>query len=205
MISAAAPGAGDRTTFGAGLRTLAAAVLLVGTLSACSDGDSPPSRDDGSSSRDAALEVELASGTAGLDTQEQSAVQNAIGDVLSQYVVDGFLGDYPREDFVKSLDDFTARAARGAARDIELLTAARFARSDGVRAKKLLARISCLTVAGEVVGATAHVDFAFEVSHGKATPQPVTLRGRFLLDQENGQWSIFGYDVLRDDAERVGS
>lgn len=205
MIGAA--GGGGLATVGARIRLLATAALAVVALSACTD-DNPSASDGGrggTSSKGAALEVELASGTEGLDTRERSDVQDAIGDVLSEYVVGGFLGDYPREDFVRSFDHFTARAARGAVRDIDLLTAARFSGSDGVRPTKLLAKISCLTVAGEVVAATAHVDFAFEVTEGKAAPQPATLRGRFLLDQKDGEWSIFGYDVLRDDAERVGS
>jgi hypothetical protein len=125
--------------------------------------------------------------------------------VLSKYVVDGFLGDYPREDFVQSFDAFTAGAARGAARDIDLLTAARFSGSDGVKATRLVAKISCLTVDGEVLGATAHVDFAFEATQGKAAPVPISLRGRFMLDKDAGEWSIFGYDVNRDDAERADS
>ena len=182
---------------------LACALLLAGCLSACG-GSSPP--DDGPGPpKDAALEVDLVSGTAGLDTEERAEVQSTIGDVLSEYVVEGFLGDYPREDFVRALDQFTAGAARGAARDIDLLTAARFSGSDRVRATRLRARISCLTVEGDVVGATAHVDFAFAVRGGRAAPQQVTLSGRFMLDRDEGTWSIFGYDVVRDDAERVTS
>ncbi len=56
-----------------------------------------------------------------------------------------------------------------------------------------------------MLGATAHVDFAFEVTDGKGAPQAVSLRGRFMLEEDDGDWSIFGYDVVRDDAERVDS
>jgi len=203
MVDVAAPGAGGGgSTLLRHLRALVVAALVAGSLSACSD---PEATAGEPGPKDAALEVRLTSGTEGLDTGARSQVQNDLGDVLSEYVVDGFLGDYPREDFVRSLDAFTAGAARGAARDIDLLTAARFGRSDGLRATRLLAEISCLTVEGDVVGATAHVDFRFEVADGDAPPQPVTLRGRFLMDREDGTWSIFGYDVVRDDAERVGS
>ncbi len=127
MVSVAAPDRSGGSTVGAGLRAFAAAVLLAGALTACND-DSPPDSRPGDG---AALEVKLASGTDGLDAQERSEVQNAVTDVLSKYVVDGFLGDYPREDFVQSFDSFTSGAARGAARDIDLLTGARFAESDG--------------------------------------------------------------------------
>ena len=204
MVRVAAPGGGDGPTRRAVPRTLVAALLLTGALSGCSDSGSG-STGNGSNSRDAALEVELAAGAEGLDTQARSEVQNDVGDVLSEYVVDGFLGDYPRENFVGSLEVFTAGAARGAARDIDLLTAARFASSDGVRATKLLAEVSCLTVGGEVAAATAHVDFGFEVADGDRPPQRVSLRGRFMLTRVDDTWSIFGYDVVRDDAERVTS
>ena len=182
---------------------LAAAMLLVATCCACSTSD-PPRSGDGSTGK-AALEVELASGTQGLDDQERSAVQDSIGDVLSAYLVDGFLGTYPREDFVKVARRLHGRGGAGGRPGPDLLTASRFAESDGVRPKKLHATVSCLTVAGEVVAATAHVDFAFEALDGKAAPRPVTLRGRFMLEKDGKKWSIPGYDVLRDDAERVGS
>ena len=68
-----------------------------------------------------------------------------------------------------------------------------------------MAEVSCLTVEGEVLAATAHVDFGFEVSDGEGPPQRVTLRGRLMLDRVDETWSIFGYDVVRDDAERVTS
>jgi hypothetical protein len=31
------------------------------------------------------------------------------------------------------------------------------------------------------------------------TTRPLALDGRFLLDNEDGTWSIFGYDVRFDD------
>ena len=201
MVSASAPDRSGGSTVGAGLRAFAAAVLLAGALTACND-DSPPDSRPGDG---AALEVKLVSGTDDLDAQERSEVQNSVTDVLSKYVVEGFLGDYPREDFVQSFDSFTSGAARGAAGDIDLLTGARFAESEGVRATKLLAKISCLTDDDDVLGATAHVDFAFEVTDGKGAPQAVSLRGRFMLEEDDGDWSVFGYDVVRDDAERADS
>ena len=32
---------------------------------------------------------------------------------------------------------------------------------------------------------------------------PFTLTGRLMLQENQGTWSIFGYDVARDDAEPV--
>ena len=42
--------------------------------------------------------------------------QNDVGAVLTTYVVEGFLGDYPRDDFVGALDSFTSGVADDAAR-----------------------------------------------------------------------------------------
>ena len=202
MVRMAATSAGGRAAAHLVARCLASMLLVSVAVSAC--GGDPPSGDPSPGPQSDALEVEIASGLDALDAGARSKVQNEVGDLLSSYVVHGFLGDYPREDFVRSLDAFTGGAAEKAARDIDVLTASRFSDSDGVRATKLLARIACLTSGEDVVGATAHISFAFEASEGSSPPQPITLEGRLMLIEDEGEWSIFGYDVTRDDAERVG-
>jgi hypothetical protein len=152
-----------------------------------------------------ALEVTLAPGHEDLSEEVRSDIEDGVGDVLSAYVVDAFLGDYPRDDFVQSLESFSTGVARQAAGDIELLTGARFAEADGVRATGLTAEIAPLIEGEDVLGATAHVTFGFEASRDGAEPQPFTLVGRFMLVEDDGRWSIFGYDVARDDAEVLGS
>jgi len=176
-----------------------AGLLLVS--SGCTGGkpDGPPPTDE-----QVPLQVTIATCAGSPTTEQRSAIETGIGDVLSSYVVAGFLGDYPREDFVPSLEAFTARAATSAAADIDLLTAARFASAEGVHATRLTARISCLVDGDDIVGASAKVAFRFEADRG-GTTQPFELDGRFLLGQEGGTWSIFGYDVVRDDAIATGS
>ncbi len=196
MVSVSPRSQRGGATTGAALGALAAALLLAGTLSACS-GDSPAGSPQ---SREAALEVRLASGTGSLDAQERSRIQNAVTDVLSKYVLEAFLGDYPREDFVQAFDAFTPGAARGAARDIDLLTGARFSDTDGLHATKLLAQIACLTDGDDVIGATAHVDFAFQVKRRKGRPPggeppwPVHARGE--------RWRLVGLRVRRGPRRR---
>jgi hypothetical protein len=153
-----------------------------------------------------ALEVEVASCAGRAGEEARTALESDVGDVLSAYVVDGFLGDYPRLGFVRSFDSFTGAAAASAVRDIELLTASRFARSSSVRATRLEARISCLADddGGDVVGATAQVAFDFVARGGDTGTQPFGLRGRFMLVREGGEWAVFGYDVARDDSGGSG-
>jgi hypothetical protein len=181
---------------------LACAVLAV---AGCS-GDRSEDPDPPQPTRPVALQVKTVFGARGLDASTRTELETEVGDVLSRYVVRAFLGDYPRENFVSSFDSFTGGAARHAVEDLDLLTAARFADAAAVDATRLNARLSFLVDDEDVVGATAGVRFAFAVSQGEAEPRQFTLRGRFVLVEEAGAWSIFEYDVARDDgaAARTG-
>ena len=135
-----------------------------------------------------------------LGEDARAEIESGIGDTLSTYVVRAFLGDYPRDDFVRAFDAFTSGAAESAAEDIDLLTASRFKDAEAVVATRLRARISCLVERGDVVGATARVAFDFEAQEPDAErPQPFSLRGRMMLTPGADTWSVFGYDVARDD------
>jgi len=194
MIASMAQGTG-RHRRGVALRRAAAALLLVPGLVGCTTdgtgGEDPPDRR-------TALEVELVKGAVALDDETRAAVEAEVGDVLSQYVVGAFLGDFPRDDFVPSFGGFTSRAARGAAEDIDLLTARRYKDADRVEATRLRVRIAWLAQGDDVIGATAEVDFSFDVTR-QETARSFGLTGRFLLSEEDGRWWIFGYDVHRDD------
>jgi len=178
------------------LRRTAAALVVLPVLAACtSDGPGDGDQPEGDQ---AALEVVLVEGAGALDEEARARVETEVGDILSQYLLGAFLGDFPRDDFVPSFGDFTSRAARGAAQDIDLLTAARYQDADRVDATRLRVRIACLADGGDVIGATAEVDFEFDAA-GQETEREFGLTGRFMLAEEDGRWSIFGYDVHRDD------
>jgi hypothetical protein len=197
--------AGGRRGTGEAPARLLPALLCLAVLTACTGGGGSPDDDSPTEQLPVALEVTLAPGDEGLDEAARSEIETGVGDLLSSYVVDGFLGDYPRDDFVQSLDAFTTPAARRAVGDIDLLTGARFAERDAVRATQLTAQIASLRDGGDVLGATAHVLFEFEVAGADGRAQPFTLEGRFMLLEDEGEWTIFGYDVTRDDAEELGS
>ena len=190
-----------RSTGPAVLRTGAVAVAAL-VATACSTG-SPPEHTDTPTTESAALRVETIGGADELDERTRAEVEGAVSDVLAGYVVEAFLGDFPRQEFVSSFESFTSGAARSAARHIDLLTAARVRDATDVRATELDARLSFLTEAGDVHGGTATVHFAFEATMEDGTRRPLVLDGRFLLDAERDAWSIFGYDVTFDDGEDV--
>lgn len=180
------------------------AVALTVLVAACSTG-SPPDDGETSPPRSAALRVQTVSGADQLDEQTRTELEGAVGDVLSAYVVDAFLGPFPRQEFVSSFEDFTSGAARSAAGDIDRLTAASVRDATAVRATELEARLSFLTQSGQVHGGTAKVHFEFEATMEDGTTRPLVLDGRFMLDAGRGIWSIFGYDVAFDDGDTVGA
>ena len=179
-----------------------AAVAAAALVAGCSTGG-PPDDEPTPTAESAALRVQTVSGAERLDEQSRTEVEGAVGEVLSDYVVGAFLGDFPRQEFVGSFADFTSGAARDAARDIDLLTAATVSDATAVRATDLGARLSFLTQDGDVHGGTAKVHFAFEATMEDGSTRPLVLDGRFLLDADEDTWSIFGYDVRFDDGDRT--
>lgn len=190
-----------RSTGRAVLRTGAVAAVTV-LAAACSTGDTPDDSDS-SPPESAALRVQTVSGADQLDERTRAELEGEVGDVLSAYVVEAFLMDFPRQEFVSSFESFTSRAARSAAADIDQLTAATVRDATDVRATELEARLSFLTQGDDVHGGTATVHFAFEATMEDGTKRPLVLDGRFLLDAERGDWSIFGYDVAFDNGAQV--
>lgn len=193
-----------RSGLRAGVLAVVAVVVaaLVVLLAGCSGGE-PPRDGETGSPESAALRVRTVSGAERLDEETLSDVEGEVGDVLSAYVVAGFLGDFPRQDFVRSFESFTSGAARSAAGHIDQLTAARVRDATSVRATELDARLSLLTEQGTVHGATARVHFAFEATMEDGSTRPLLLDGRFMLDGDVGRWSVFGYDVAFDDGARA--
>jgi hypothetical protein len=184
-------------------RALAAAVVAcVVPIGACTDEtDDPTPPGDGPKS--VALQLSIGPGADDLDTSTRDELQNDVGAVLSTYVVDAFLGDYPRDDFVKALDAFTSGVTPKAATDLEELTGAGFKDADTVVASRLAASISAFAPGRDALGASAHVDFAFAVTENGSTRQ-VTVQGRLMLTPVDGQWKIFGFHVKTDDPASGG-
>ena len=178
-------------------------LAVLALVAACTDGTTPQGSP--SPSPSVALSVETVSGAEDIDESARTAMETAIGDVLSGYVAQAFLGDFPRREFVPAFESFTSGAARQAAQDIDRLTASPVQDATAVRATRLDARLSFLVLDGQEVGATAAVQFAFEATMEDGTTRPVTLQGRFMLGEDAGEWSVFGYDVALDDGASVAT
>lgn len=184
-------------------RDLAALAATVTVLAAAGCSGGPPDEPDPTQAQPVALRVETVTGADRLDEDTRTEVEGAVGEVLSAYVVQAFLGDFPREEFVRSFESFTSEAARDAAGDIDRLTAAGVPDATAMRATELDAGLSFLTTGRTVHGATAKVHFTFEATTEDGSTQPLTLDGRFLLVAEPDGWSVFGYDVRFDSGDGV--
>jgi hypothetical protein len=180
------------------LASLALLVCLAGT--ACTTDQ--PAEPSPSASESAALRVRTVHIAGELDPAAQAEAESAVGDVLSSYVVRAFLGDYPREDFVGSFESFTGSLARDGVRDLDALTANRLGSAEAVRATRLDADLSFVVNGSDTFGATAAVRFEFEATVD-GEEQPLGLHGRLMLIEEDGIWSIYGYDVRPDTGQAV--
>jgi hypothetical protein len=178
-------------------------LAMLALVAACTDGTAPPGSP--SPSPSVALSVETVNGAEDIDESRRTAMETAIGDVLSGYVTHAFLGDFPRQEFVPAFESFTSGAAQRAARDIDRLTATPVQDATAMRATRLDARLSFLVLDGEEVGATAAVKFAFEATMDDGATRPVLLQGRFMLEEDGGEWSVFGYDVALDDGASLAA
>jgi hypothetical protein len=174
---------------------VACALISVLVLSGCpSDTDQPDEPP-----RDAALEIQLVGGADALTASARDELQGQVGDVLTAYVVAAFLGDYPRDDFVGSLESFTSGAAEKAAGDLDLLTASRYSEAEQVVARRLEARLNVFAAGDEPAGASARVRFRFAALQQEGEPRVFSMSGRLGLVPEGEGWRIFAYQVRRDD------
>jgi hypothetical protein len=182
--------------------SIVAMVVVAALLGGCTEqpaGDGPPA-DPGS----VALRMTTATGGNKLAEDERTDVESAIGEVLSAYVVQAFLGDHPRTAYLQALDGFTDGAAELAARELEVLTASGVEELTAVRATRLDSDLSLYVVDGDALGATAVVDFDFDATLADESTQRLTLTGRMLLTRSRDGWEVFGYDVRSDDGAALG-
>jgi hypothetical protein len=188
---------------GGALAALLVTLATLLSLAACTDEPNPPTSappDD-----EVALELTLAKGAAGLTPKARDELLDGVSTALTTYLREGFLGDYPRDDFVRVLDAFTTDEAPRAAADLEVLTASGLEGIAQMDPRLLDASVTTFAPGGRASGASARVDFRFVATDGDGEARGLTLAGRLLLTPERGAWKIFGYDVRRNDDARVGA
>ena len=174
-------------------------VLLVGFAACSGDDSSPPGPDEPA---DVALQV-VSVKTRGIDEETRTRLESEVGDVLASYVVEGFLGDHPRKDFVRALSDFSTGLADDGGRDLTTLTLAETPDIAAVRATRLKANLAFFNPGGDVVGASAFVDLDFDLTFEDGTTRQVTRTGRFSLGRSDGVWQVTGYKICCSDAAAV--
>jgi hypothetical protein len=185
------------------LATACAGLATVVLVTACtpSDESQPPRQDDAAN---AALSVSTID-PADLDDDVRARMESEVSDLLAGYIVGAFLGEYPRTDFAAGFADFTGGLADNAlGEDIEALTVAGVEGVTAVRATRLDARVAFALDSRKVIGASAWVDFEFDVQAGHEPTTRARLHGRFSLARVDGEWTVFGYDLRRSgDGEPV--
>ena len=176
--------------------------LLTGLAACTADESQPPSGPD-EPGAGVALQVESVKAP-GIDEETRTRLEAEIGDVLGRYIVGGFLGDYPRRDFVRGLADFTDTLADDGGVDLAGLTLAGLDGVTSVRATRLSARLSYFDPGGHAVGATAFLDLAFEVALEDGSTREVTRTGKLVLGRPGEGWQVLGYDpCCTEDGEPV--
>ena len=141
--------------------------------------------------------------TGGIDEETRTRLESEVGDVLASYVVEGFLGDHPRDDFVRALSDFSTGLADDGGRDLTTLTLAETPAIAAVRATRLKANLAFFNPGGDVVGASAFVDLDFDLTFEDGTTRQVTRTGRFSLGLSDGVWQVTGYKICCSDPAAV--
>lgn len=174
-------------------------VLLVGFAACSGDDSSPPGPDEPA---DVALQV-VSVKTRGIDEETRTRLESEVGDVLASYVVEGFLGDHPRKDFVRALSDFSTGLADDGGRDLTTLTLAETPAIAAVQATRLKANLAFFNPGGDVVGASAFVDLDFDLTFEDGTTRQVTRTGRFSLGRSDGVWQVTGYKICCSDPAAV--
>jgi hypothetical protein len=167
-------------------------VLLVGFAACSGDESTPPGPD--VPAADVALQV-VSVKARGIDEETRTRLESEVGDVLASYVVEGFLGDHPRSDFVRALSDFSTGLADEGGRDLNVLTLAGLSDVTAVRANRLKVNLAFYTPGGDTVGASAFLDLAFEVTFKDGTTREATRSGRLSLGRTDGDWQVIGYHV----------
>jgi hypothetical protein len=167
-------------------------VLLVGFAACSGDESSPPGPDEPAA--DVALQV-VSVKARGIDEETRTRLESEVGDVLASYVVEGFLGDHPRQDFVRALSDFSNDLADDGGRDLNVLTLAGLSNVTEVRATRLKVNLAFFNPGGDTLGASAFLDLAFDVTFKDGTTRQATRTGRLSLGRTDGDWQVVGYHV----------
>jgi len=180
--------------------SFAALTLVLAGAVACTgdDEDTPDGQDPGSSASDSAQEpihttVDHVSGR--LDRDHRSQVKAGVNKAVDGWFEGAFLGDFPRGDYEAAFQAFTPGARKDALAALPLMTNQEIDGSiESAVAGNRRVRLDVLAPKGQPHGATAHFVLDFFTHGGLEDHRRV--RGSLYLTQQEGEWLIFGYDVM---------
>ena len=176
------------------------AFVLAG-VAACTDDDDPdaPEGDAPVSSASARepepihTTVDHVSGR--LDRSLRGEVKSGVNAVVDGWFEGAFLGEFPRGDYAAAFSAFTKGARKDALANVDLLSnQAIDDRIESSVAGNRRVRLDVLAPQGQPHGVTARFVLDF-FTYGELEDHR-RVRGELYLTQQEGQWRIFGYDVV---------
>lgn len=129
------------------------------------------------------------------DAQKQ-ALKDDVKAIIDAFFEGAYLGEFPRTSYGTAYAAFTAGARQDANRDKDLMSNA--AVSDQIELATGVKRqvsLDVLAVKGVAQGVTARFTLDFDTAG--ELEQRERIKGYLLLDREDGDWQVFGYDVIR--------
>lgn len=179
-----------------------AAVVLVGTLGACTGDESEPDGDGGTPGTSEAVPGVSTRATIGivkgrLGEKRRQQLKQRISQTVDKWIDAAYVaGDYPRSDFSDAFAIFTKDAAALAERDKARLSNAKLGEQvDSVTATTRRLRIDVLAHKGTAAGVTAR--FALVLDLEGEVRRTDRIAGTLFLTYSKKKWKVFGYDVKR--------
>lgn len=179
----------------------AALTALLGSAVSCTGddgGESPEGQERGNSAIDREQEpihttVQKISGR--MDKATRADVKSGVNEVVDGWFEGAFLGDFPRGDYREAFAGFTKGARKDALANLPLLSNQEVDGSiDSAVAGNRRVRLDVLAPRGVPYGVTAHFVLDF-FTYGELEDHR-RVRGSLYLTEQEGEWRIFGYDVV---------
>ena len=174
--------------------------LLAGAVGCTDDdgGDSPEGEEPGSSASEreqAPIRTSVQRISGRLDKARRAEVKAGVNEVVDGWFEGAFLGEFPRDDYTSAFAGFTKGARKDALANLPLLSNQEIdARIDSAVAGNRRVRLDVLAPQGQAHGVTAHFVLDF-FTYGELEDH-LRVRGSLYLTEQEGQWRIFGYDVV---------
>jgi hypothetical protein len=178
----------------------ALAVVLFGAVGCTGDesAEPPTEQDSGSAASDPAKEPTNTTFwrvTGHLDHPVRSELKSGVNDAVDAWFDGAFLGEFPRADYAPAFVGFTRGARKDAMSDLALLSNKDLEDSiESAVAGNRRVRLDVLAPKGKPHGVTAHFVLDY-FTHGEREDH-LRVRGSLYLTPEEGEWRVFGYDVL---------